>query len=43
LRIRIQWDPDIWDRIRILALINDPISTFVVCVEAINTLDISVV
>jgi hypothetical protein len=21
-------DPDVWDRIRILALINDPISTF---------------
>jgi hypothetical protein len=31
-------DPDVWDRIRILALINDPISTFLVCVKAINTL-----
>jgi hypothetical protein len=25
-------DPDVWDRIRILALINDQISTFLVCV-----------
>jgi hypothetical protein len=32
-------DPDleVWDRIRILALINDSISTFLVCVKAINT------
>jgi hypothetical protein len=39
-------DPDVWDRIRnrirILALINDPISTFLVCVEAINTLGLPV-
>jgi hypothetical protein len=37
-------DPDIWDRIRIriLALINDPISTFLVCVKAINTLGLPV-
>jgi hypothetical protein len=35
-------DPDVWDRIRIriLALINDPISTFLVCVKAINTIEI---
>jgi hypothetical protein len=34
-------DSDVWDRIRILirflALINDTISTFLVCVKAINT------
>jgi hypothetical protein len=36
-------DPGIWDRIRILALINDPILTFLVCVKAINTLGITVV
>jgi hypothetical protein len=32
-------DPDVWDRIRIriLALINDSVSTFLVCVKAINT------
>jgi hypothetical protein len=34
-------DPDVWDRIRflirILAFINDSISTFLVCVKAINT------
>jgi hypothetical protein len=37
-------DPDVWDRfrIRILALINDPISTFLVCVKAINTLELPV-
>jgi hypothetical protein len=37
-------DPDVWDRfrIRILALINDPISTFLVCVKAINTLGLPV-
>jgi hypothetical protein len=36
-------DPDDWDWIwiRILALIKDPISTFLVCVKAINTLGIS--
>jgi hypothetical protein len=31
-------DPDVWDRIRIMALINDPISTFLVCVKALHTL-----
>jgi hypothetical protein len=39
-------NPDIWDRIqfqiRILALIYDPISTFLVYVKAINTFGISV-
>jgi hypothetical protein len=30
-------DPDIWDWIRILALIHDFVSTFLVCVKAINT------
>jgi hypothetical protein len=30
-------DPDVWDRIRIRALINDSISTFLVCIKAINT------
>jgi hypothetical protein len=30
-------DPDVWDRIRIRALINDSVSTFLVCVKAINT------
>jgi hypothetical protein len=30
-------DPDVWDRIRINALINDSISTFLVCIKAINT------
>jgi hypothetical protein len=35
-------DPDVWDRIRILALIDDPISTFLVCVKAVNNLGISV-
>jgi hypothetical protein len=35
-------DPDFWDRIRILALIDDPISTFLVCVKAVNNLGISV-
>jgi hypothetical protein len=30
-------DPDVWDRIRIRALINDSISTFFVCIKAINT------
>jgi hypothetical protein len=29
-------DPDVWDRIRILGLINDHISTFSVCVKAIK-------
>jgi hypothetical protein len=53
LRIRIWSDldllvgsgSDVWDqiRIRILALINDPISTFLVYVKAINTSEISVV
>jgi hypothetical protein len=33
---------DVWDRIRILALINDPILTFWVCVKSINTLGINV-
>jgi hypothetical protein len=36
-------DPGVFGRIRILALINDPISTFLVCVKAINTSGISVV
>jgi hypothetical protein len=38
-------DPDVWDRIRIriLALINEPISTFWVCVKAKDTSGISVV
>jgi hypothetical protein len=37
-------DPDVWDRIRIriLALINSPVSTFLVCVKAINTLGLHV-
>jgi hypothetical protein len=37
-------DLDVWDliRIRILALINGPISTFLVCVKAINTLRLPV-
>jgi hypothetical protein len=35
-------DPDVWDRIRILALINDPILTFLVCVKAINILGLPV-
>jgi hypothetical protein len=30
-------DPDVWKRIRILALKNDLISTFFVSVKAINT------
>jgi hypothetical protein len=32
-------DPDVWERIwfRIRALINDSVSTFLVCVKAINT------
>jgi hypothetical protein len=30
-------DPDVWDRIRILALINDHISTFLVCLQAKDT------
>jgi hypothetical protein len=34
-------DPDVWDWIRILALKNDPILTFMVCVKAINTSGIS--
>jgi hypothetical protein len=42
IQIRIQSDPDLFDQIRILALINDPIPTFLVCVKAINTLGISV-
>jgi hypothetical protein len=29
-------DPDIWERIRILALINDPSSTFLVCAKVEN-------
>jgi hypothetical protein len=40
-------DPDVWERIRnriqILALISDSISTFLVCVKAINTKGIYVV
>jgi hypothetical protein len=37
-------DLDVWDRnrIRILALINDPISTFLLSVKAIHTLGIPV-
>jgi hypothetical protein len=39
-------DPDVWDqfriRTRILTLINDPISTILVCVKAINTLGLPV-
>jgi hypothetical protein len=34
--MRIRSDPDIFGRIRILALINDHISTFLVCVKAIK-------
>jgi hypothetical protein len=34
-------DPDVWGRIRILALLNDPISTILVCVKATNTSEIS--
>jgi hypothetical protein len=30
-------DPDVWDRIRILALIHDPVPTYLVCVNAMNT------
>jgi hypothetical protein len=29
-------DPDVWDQIRILALIDDHISTFLVCAKAIK-------
>jgi hypothetical protein len=42
LRFRIRSDPDLFGRIRILALLNDSISTFFVCTKAINTLEISV-
>jgi hypothetical protein len=37
-------DPDVWDliQIRIPTLLNDSISTFLVCVRAINTFEISV-
>jgi hypothetical protein len=47
IRVRIRPDPD-FDQIRIrsqriLALINDPISTFLVCVKAMNTVGIPVV
>jgi hypothetical protein len=35
-------DPDVWDRIRILGLINDPITTFLVGVKAINILGLPV-
>jgi hypothetical protein len=39
-------DPDLFGRIqiqiRILALVNDPLSTFLVCVKAINTLGLPV-
>jgi hypothetical protein len=35
-------DRDVWNRIRIRALINDPISTFLVCVKAISTLGLTV-
>jgi hypothetical protein len=31
-------DPEVWDRIRILFLINDHISTFLLCVKAIPNL-----
>jgi hypothetical protein len=41
--LRIRSDPDLFGRIRILALINDPISTFFVCVKAKDTSGISVV
>jgi hypothetical protein len=36
LQIRFRWDPDpdVWGRIRILALINNPILTVLVCVKA---------
>jgi hypothetical protein len=30
-------DPDVWDRIRFRALINYSVSTFLVCIKAINT------
>jgi hypothetical protein len=36
-------DPDVRDRVRIMALINDPISTFLVSVKAINTLGLNVI
>jgi hypothetical protein len=36
-------DPDVWDRIRNWALINDHISTFLVCLKAKDTSGISVV
>jgi hypothetical protein len=35
-------DPDLFGRIRILTLINDPISTILVCVKVINTLGLPV-
>jgi hypothetical protein len=37
LQIRIRSDPDLFGRIRIRDLINDSVSTFLVCVKAINT------
>jgi hypothetical protein len=45
IRIWSDPDPDVWDwiRIQILALLNDPISTFLKCVKAINTSNISAV
>jgi hypothetical protein len=46
IQIRIRSDLDLFGRIliriRILALKNDPISTFLVCVKAINTLGLPV-
>jgi hypothetical protein len=43
-RIQIHSDPDLPGRLQIwiLALINNPTATFLVCVKAINTLEISV-
>jgi hypothetical protein len=37
-------DPNVWERIqiRILAFLNDPTSTIMVCEKALSTLEISV-
>jgi hypothetical protein len=42
LYFRIRSDPDLFDQIRILELINYPKSTFFVCVKATNTYGISI-
>jgi hypothetical protein len=41
IRIRIRPDPDRCGRIRILTLINGPITTFLVCVKAVIAVGIS--